>query len=217
MLGYFIRDDDRELAEAMALLRIGRNRRVEAMTARLEGLGLLIDLNAVRRAFPRATLGRPHLADYLARTGQVGSRREAFVRYLGDGRTACVPKPRLDTREAIALIQRAGGVAALAHPPHDLGKDTLQVLATAGLQAIEVDGPGFSNGKSRRIRTWADQLGLVGVAGSDFHAPDHPGRWVGAITTSRDNLERLRIITQSGSSPSRRLNPSSVDSNKAIQ
>ena len=30
------------------------------------------------------------------------------------------------------------------------------------------------------------------IAGSDFHAPDRPGRWVGAVTTSEADLIRLR-------------------------
>ena len=30
------------------------------------------------------------------------------------------------------------------------------------------------------------------IAGSDFHAPDRPGRWVGSITTPPADLERLR-------------------------
>jgi predicted metal-dependent phosphoesterase TrpH len=97
------------------------------------------------------------------------------------------------------LIQQAGGVATLAHPPHNLRQSQLQALADQGLQAIEVDGPGFSNGKSQRIRAWADRFGLVGIAGSDFHAPDRPGRWVGAVTTPRDDLERLRKASGSNS------------------
>ena len=192
ILGYFIRDDDPALLEAMASLRSGRTQRVEAMVARLRVLQLSIDLDAVRRVFPRASLGRRHLADYLTRTHQATSTREVFARYLGDGCPACVDKSRLDCGRAIALIQGAGGVAALAHPPHDLGQSHLRTLVDQGLQAIEVDGPGFSNGKSQRIRAWASRFGLVGIAGSDFHAPDRPGRWVGAITTPRDDVERLR-------------------------
>ena len=182
----------RDSLEAMASLRAGRPQRIEAMAARLRTLGFSIDLDAVRRVFPRATLGRRHLADYLWQTRQVVSTREAFARYLGDGRPACVDKPRLDNGQAIALIHGAGGVAALAHPPHDLREVELRALVDLGLHAIEVDGAGFSNGKSRRLRAWADRLGLVGIAGSDFHAADRAGRWVGAITTPRDDLERLR-------------------------
>jgi 3',5'-nucleoside bisphosphate phosphatase len=194
ILGHFIRNDDPALLEAMASLRCGRAERIEEMVARLQTLKLSIDLDAVRRVFPRSSLGRRHLADYLTRTRQVASTREVFARYLGDGCPACVGKPRLDCGQAIVLIQRADGVAALAHPPHDLRQFQLQALTDQGLRAIEVDGPGFSNGKSQRIRAWANRFGLVGIAGSDFHAPDRPGRWVGTVTTPRDTLERLRQV-----------------------
>jgi predicted metal-dependent phosphoesterase TrpH len=192
LLGYFIREDDRELASAMEWLRAGRARRFEAMAARLGDLGLRVDPAAVRQAFPRAVLGRRHLADYLARTGQVQGRRDAFRRFLGDGGPACVEKTRLDIFGAIGLVGRAGGVAALAHPPHDFGESAIRVLADGGLRAIEVDGPGCSGGLGRRLKAIADRLGLIGIGGSDFHAPDRPGRWVGAITTDRNALERLR-------------------------
>jgi predicted metal-dependent phosphoesterase TrpH len=196
ILGHFIRDDDLALLEGMASLRAGRAQRMEAMAARLRTLGLSIDLEAICRVYPRANLGRRHLADFLTWTRQVSSNREAFTRFLGDGCSACVDKPRLDSSLAIALIKGAGGVAALAHPPHDLREATLQEIASQGLHAIEVAGPGFSNGKSRRLRIWADQLGMVGIGGSDFHSADRPGRWIGAITTAVDDLERLRTLSQ---------------------
>jgi predicted metal-dependent phosphoesterase TrpH len=192
ILGYFLREDDPELVAAMGRLRDGRARRIEAMADRLRGLGLSVDLAAVRRAFPRAVLGRRHLAEYLVRTGQVPGVRAAFARFLGDDGPACVAKTRLVAVEAIGLIGGAGGVAALAHPPHDLGESTIRALADVGMRAIEVDGPGCSGGLGRRLRAVADRLGLIGIAGSDFHAPDRPGRWVGAITTDREALDRLR-------------------------
>ena len=192
ILGYFIREDEPDLAAAMDRLRSGRALRIEAMADRLRDLGLLVDLEAVRRAFPRAVLGRRHLAEYLARTGQVSGVRAAFAEFLGDRGPATVEKTRLDALRAIELIGRAGGVAALAHPPHDLGESAIRALADAGMRAIEVDGPGCSRGLGRRLKAIAERLRLIGVAGSDFHAPDRPGRWVGAITTDRETLERLR-------------------------
>ena len=42
------------------------------------------------------------------------------------------------------------------------------------------------------VSHWADEFHLVPIAGSDFHAPDRPGRWVGSITTPPADLERLR-------------------------
>jgi predicted metal-dependent phosphoesterase TrpH len=192
LLGYFIRDDDPPLQSALNALRAGRAARLQVMAARLRDQGLSMDLDLLERTFPRAVLGRRHLAEYLARTGQVASVKEAFTRYLGDALPACEPKPRLGVAAAIALVAGAGGVAALAHPPFNLRREALARLANAGLAALEVAGPGISNRLGRRFRTWAAELGLVPVAGSDFHAPDRPGRWVGAITTPAIDLERLR-------------------------
>jgi predicted metal-dependent phosphoesterase TrpH len=196
ILGHFIRDEDPDLLKAMTSLRAGRTDRIETMATKLRLLGFSIDLDAVRRIFPRAILGRRHLADYLIRTSQVASNREVFARYLGDGCPACAEKTRLHYALAIALINNAGGVAALAHPPHDFHQSELRSLVDEGLQAIEVDGPGFSNSKSQRIRSWAARLGLIGIAGSDFHSADRPGRWIGAITTKQDVLEQLRHARQ---------------------
>jgi len=192
ILGHFVRDDDPDLVAATTGLRGARDRRIVAMADRLAGLGLGVDLATIRATFPRATLGRKHLADWLARTGQVAGHREAFARYLGDGGPAQVEKPRLPWAEAIALIRRAGGVAGLAHPPYDLRSSTLREMVDAGLGAIEVDGPGIGPRLGRRWRDWADEFGLAPIAGSDFHAPDRPGRWVGVITTPGADLERLR-------------------------
>jgi 3',5'-nucleoside bisphosphate phosphatase len=195
ILGHFIRDDDPALCEAMTLLRAGRAQRLRTMTERLRALGLSISEEALKRAFPRSVLGRRHVAEYLARTGQVASVREAFAQYLGDGRPGCVDKVQLEAGRAISLIEAAGGVSALAHPPADLRELTLRALVELGLPAIEVDGPGFSRSLSRRLHAQADRLGLIGIAGSDFHATDRPGRWVGAVTTDRDQIERLRAAS----------------------
>ncbi len=203
ILGHFVRGDAPELSAASERLRIGREHRIHLMVDRLESLGLHLDLKAVRRTFPRATLGRRHLAEWLTRTGQVASPREAFTRFLRDDGPAQVPKPRLDWTEAIALIRGAGGVAGLAHPPYDLREQTLQEYAAAGLGSIETEGPGINARLGRRWRNWAERFDLVPIAGSDFHVPDRPGRWVGSITTPGPVVELLRERAgcRSGSSP----------------
>src|SRR4051794_13803621 len=170
ILRHFVPDDAPPLVAATADLRRRRAWRLAAMVSRLEALGLSVDLAALGRAFPRATLGRRHLADWLARTGQVSGPREAFARYLGDGGPAEVPKPRLAWTEAIALIRGAGAVAGLAHPPYNLRESTLRLLADAGLGAIEVAGPAVKPRCGDRWRAWAASMGLIPIAGSDFHA-----------------------------------------------
>lgn len=192
LLGYYFRDDDRDLLAAVARLRAGRAERLTAMAAALEGLGLIVDPEAVRRCFPRAALGRRHLAEYLYRTKQSPSVREAFDRWLADGRPACVDKVRLDAFEAIALVGKAGGVVSWAHPPYNTKLESLETLADAGLAGVEVGGPGVQNRVGRRFRDWAAALDLVPTVGSDFHAADRPGRRVGAYVTPDADLRRLR-------------------------
>ncbi|SIO19598.1 hypothetical protein SAMN05444166_2932 [Singulisphaera sp. GP187] len=192
ILGHFVRDDEPALVAATATLRRDRVQRLKGMVDRLADLGLSVDLTVLGRAFPRATLGRRHLAEWLVRTGQVAGHREAFTRYLGDDGPAHVPKPRLAAGLAIALIQGAGGVAGLAHPPYDLRELTLRGLVDAGLGSLEVAGHGIDARRGQRLRDWADRHQLVPIAGSDFHAGDRPGRWIGSITTPGADLERLR-------------------------
>ncbi len=192
ILGHFVRDDEPALVAATTALRRDRVERLKGMVGRLAALGLSVDLTALGRAFPRATLGRRHLAEWLVRSGQVSGHREAFTRYLGDDGPAHVPKPRLAGAVAIALIQAAGGVAGLAHPSYDLRELTLRGLVDAGLGSIEVEGHGMDARRGQRLRAWADRYRLIPIAGSDFHAGDRPGRWIGSITTPGADLDRLR-------------------------
>ena len=201
LLGYDFDVGNGELVEACRDLRERRDLRIAAMAERLVGLGLRVDLSAIRRAYPRATIGRRHLADWLARSGQVADRRAAFALYLGDGGPADVPKPRLPIAGAIALVRAAGGVAALAHPPYDLRERDLEAFVETGLGAIEVGGPGVASSRRPRLRRWAEQFGLIPVAGSDFHANDRPGRWVGSTTTPRDVLDQLRARSDDEARP----------------
>jgi 3',5'-nucleoside bisphosphate phosphatase len=204
ILGHFVHDGDPDLVAACVQLREARAFRIVAMVERLERLGLTVDIETLRRTFPRATLGRKHLADWLVKTGQVPGPREAFARYLGDDGPAHVPKPRLPWLDAIALIRGAGGVAGLAHPPYDLRSSILREMAEAGLGAVEVAGPGIDVRCGLRWRGWADEMGLAPIAGTDFHAADRPGRWVGAVTTPEVDLARLRQKSAGkvGSAPS---------------
>jgi 3',5'-nucleoside bisphosphate phosphatase len=192
LLGYFFRADDPALSAMCADLRIRREARIERMIGRLADLGLRVDLAALRRTFPRATIGRRHLADWLVRSGQVRGRQEAFAEYLGDGGPADVPKPRVPIGRAIEVIRGAGGVAALAHPPYDLRERDVEAMAALGMEGIEVAGPGVPVARRPRIAGWAGRFDLVPVAGSDFHSNDRPGRWVGSIMTPGEVLEHLR-------------------------
>jgi predicted metal-dependent phosphoesterase TrpH len=195
LLGYFVRLDNAPLLAALARLRAHRTDRFWDMVGRLRGCGVTLDEDDLRRQTGTAVLGRRHLAEFLVQTRWAGSVREAFARYLHDGGRAAVPKQRLPVAEAIALVRGAGGVAAWAHPSYDGTREVLAALRRLGLQAIEVEYPGFRPGRGRRLRAWAAELGLAVTGGSDCHGPDHPRRTVGVCGVTAAELDRLRQLS----------------------
>ena len=194
LLGHFFRDDDADLLAAMSSLRAGRTRRLELMVERLAREGLAVDPDALRRAFPRAVLGRRHLAEFWrgpARSPACARRSPASSATAGP---AAWPSPASTSSRRSAWSAGRGASPPWPIRPMTSAPRPCAGLPRRGMGAIEVDGPGISNRLARRFRDWAAQLALVPIAGSDFHAPDRPGRWVGAIATPQADLDRLRLV-----------------------
>jgi 3',5'-nucleoside bisphosphate phosphatase len=187
LLAYFVRAEDPALTDALAQVRRDRADRFLAMVERLRACGVSLPLGTLP---PSASPGRRHLAELLVRAGKASTVREAFARYLRDGGRADVPKRSLPAEEALALVRRAGGVAARAHPPYDCSRDDLAALQSLGLGAVEAEYPGVKRGFARRLRTWAAELGLAVTGGSDCHGPGTSP--VGSWTVSAEELTELR-------------------------
>lgn len=196
LLGYFFDIDNAALCAALDQLRCSRQERFQEMVSRLERCGVSLSDEHKPATNDGRVLGRRHLAEWLVRERRVGSVREAFTRYLGDGRRADVPKRRLPVAEAIALVRAAGGITAWAHPPTDGIRERLVELRELGLGAVEVEYPGRRPSEARSLRHLAEELGLAIVGGSDCHGPDDVRRAIGARGISAAELERLRSCVQ---------------------
>lgn len=192
LLGYFVGLDDGPLPQGLVRLQHRRTERFREMCQRLSRMGIDLDADAMSAIAQRPAPGRRHVAELLVKSGRAANVREAFQRWLGDRGRVIVPKATLPVAEAIALVRKAGGVAAWAHPPYDASKEVLQSLHFLGMQAVEVDYPRCRPGFGRRLRDWARQLGLAVTGGSDCHGPDAPARGLGCCGVSRDELKLLR-------------------------
>ncbi|CAN5280456.1 PHP domain-containing protein [soil metagenome] len=191
LLGYFVDLNNTELAEALSKMRLGRVERFELMRSRLREAGVSVP-DTPTDDLRDKSLGRRSLAELLVESGRVGSIREAFNRFLGDGSAFTTPKPLLEAEQALRLIRLAGGVASWAHPAYDFTMSALPELRSWGLSAIEAVYPGYKKSKTLELRTWATANGLVITGGSDCHGPDSPLRAVGAVTISQEELELVR-------------------------
>jgi 3',5'-nucleoside bisphosphate phosphatase len=170
-----------EIEAGLVALREMRRDRAERMVARLNDLGVRITFEAVLERAAGAAIGRPHVARALVQEGWATDLRDAFDRYLGNGRPAFVAKDRLTMADAIAMIHRAGGLAVMAHPGRAGTQARLETLAAAGMDGVEVLHPSHGAEDLARLRAVADHLGLLPSGGSDWHGASDGPRTLGAM------------------------------------
>lgn len=184
ILGYFLEWKAPILIARLAQLRESRHRRNPQIVDKLNGLGLALTYEEVRALAGSDSVGRPHIARALMAKGYVHTAKEAFDRYLADGKPAYVPRELPEPAEAIAWIKAAHGIPVLAHPTWV--KDTAEGLFRlcdhlkgAGLMGIEVHYSTHKPSQTSRYLDIARRLGLLVTGGSDFHGITKPDIEVG--------------------------------------
>jgi predicted metal-dependent phosphoesterase TrpH len=179
-----------EIEAGLAELREMRRDRAVRMVARLNDLGVRITFQSVLEQAGGAAIGRPHVARAMVQEGWAKDLRDAFDRYLGNGRPAFVPKDRLTVADAIAMIHRAGGLAVMAHPGHAGTRAQIEALAAQGLDGVEVLHPSHGAEDIARLRAITDHLGLLPSGGSDWHGASEGPRTLGTMRVPEEWLAR---------------------------
>jgi predicted metal-dependent phosphoesterase TrpH len=170
-----------ELEHRLTGLREMRVNRASRIVDRLNQLGVPVSIDAVLAQAAGGAVGRPHIARALIAGRWVGDFREAFERYLGNGKAAFVAKESLPVSEAIALIHRAEGLAVLAHPGPQCTRERIAALVTSGLDGIEILHPSHSWEDSQRLDALAGEFDLVRSGGSDWHGSSDGARSLGMM------------------------------------
>ncbi len=175
-----------------------RVERGHAIVERLSQAGAPVDLGEVLAEAAGAALGRPHIARVLIRAGHAADHREAFDRFLGAGRPAYVPKPRLEIADAIGLAHSAGALAVWAHPGRDGTRERLARIASHGLDGLEVRHPGHTPADVVRLGKLAADFDLVPSGGSDWHGATEGYRILGNmhVPAAWLDLQDARIATR---------------------
>ncbi len=183
VLGYFLDDKAPALAEYMDWVREKRAARNVQILERLRKKGYDIPLSQLEAENP-GVLGRPHIAKKLVEFGAVSNIKEAFRRYLAQGRSCYVERERIPFGEAAKLIKTCGGVAVLAHPlQYGFDRAALDTLvktaAQAGFSGMEILYPGYTQADQSKLFDLAEKYGLLPTGGSDFHGEGKPEIQIG--------------------------------------
>lgn len=172
ILGYWIDPADAGLQEDLARIRDARVQRAQLIVERLQGMGVRIELQDVLEAAGEGSVGRPHIAAALVRTGRCATLRQAFANYIGKRRPAYVPRVKPSVEEAIAIVRRRGGCPVLAHPGLVAGRPRIVHEATElGVEGVEAYHPKHRPRRVASILKEATELRLLVTGGSDSHGP----------------------------------------------
>ena len=157
------------LAEKLISVQSARVDRAVEMVEKLNALAMPVTMDMVMHEAGAGAVGRPHVARALLAGGWVRDMREAFDRFLGDGKPANVGKLRIEIADGISLIHDAGGVAVWAHPQSEGNKERIGRFASLGLDGVEVRHPSHSSEDLARLATLCEHFSLLSSGGSDWH------------------------------------------------
>jgi predicted metal-dependent phosphoesterase TrpH len=206
LLGYFIDVTNPDLLAGLAAFAAARQERATRILARLREIGIALDEEHVYALSGHGTIGRPHIARALVAAGHATDLPDAFSRLIGRNKPAYIPRPRVDPRDAIALVKGAGGVPVLAHPFSPGGVEgVLDRLVLVGLQGMEVDYGEYTEADRTTLRQIAARRGLIATGGSDFHGAGvgSASRVLGGPPVPLAAVENLRAAAPSQRQTSR--------------
>jgi len=183
--------------QSIAQERIGR---AEEMMRRLAKEGIFIPEQRQAQLLASSSVGRTHLARAIVERGACSTVKQAFERYLGQGRPAYVPRNLPTTTEAVEKLTDMKVVTVLAHPMRIGLEGTalhafIQTLKECGLMGLEAYHPSASHSSAKQLETLARQENLLVTGGSDYHGDPgstaHIGRLPSGWQTRAQDMQAL--------------------------
>ncbi|TET17267.1 MAG: PHP domain-containing protein [Candidatus Cloacimonadota bacterium] len=169
VLGYLFDEHDKRLYTKLSQMREYREERARGILRKLENYGFTVNFDFVKKLAGEGTIGRPHIAQAMLESRKITNYKEAFVKYIGNGKPCNVLKYRLNPTEAIDLMREAGGIPVLAHPGNIRNDNFVLDLFNFPFLGIEVWHPDHTSRQIKDYLEIAEKRNLLVTGGSDSH------------------------------------------------
>jgi predicted metal-dependent phosphoesterase TrpH len=180
--------DDGALREGLARTRGGREERAREMAAGLAQVGIHGAYEgALKYVGNPELISRTHFARWLVEARHCSDTYEVFRRFLTDGKPGFVPHRWARLGDAVGWIERAGGVAVIAHPARYSRFTPTEEYAlfsefkAHGGRGVEVMTGSHSAAECEKYAAMALEFELLASRGSDFHAPGESRTELGSL------------------------------------
>ncbi len=177
IVGLQIDETNNDLVEGLAATRSGRVERAREMSRRLDAVGIRGAYDgAIGLAGNPFLVSRKHFARYMVSAGYCKDIREAFRRYLVEGKPGYMPHHWASLENAVGWIKSAGGIAGIAHPGRYRFSDLVlgaffDEFKHLGGTMIEVVTGSHAADQYAKFAKVAQDYGFLASKGSDFHSP----------------------------------------------
>jgi hypothetical protein len=168
------------------------------MLGLLSKYGIDLSFDLLKAEKDKGTIGRMNLAKALVQEGAVGSIKEAFQRYIGNGKKCYVRHEKQAYNDCIDIIKSSGGVPVLAHPGIIAARDTtcIDKFISAGIKGLEVYHPKHKPYQILKYGNIARKNNLIPTGGSDCHGINvNNSLLLGTVTVNYSIVEELKHIS----------------------
>lgn len=165
-----------------------RNRKI---LRKLRNQGFLIEDEELEKHQEVGVIGRPHIASLMIKKGFVSSIKEAFNKFLGDGKSCFDAGECFSIEETLKIIKGASGKSFIAHP-HLVKKGKLiKEVLKRPFDGIECYYGIFSRKDNQKWLDIASEKKWLISGGSDFHGDSKPQNRLGSSFVDYETFTKI--------------------------
>lgn len=176
------------LCEKHILRRKERNQKI---LEKLKRLNIDIDEKDIPQTTLEGVIGRPHIAIALIKKGVVATMRDAFQKYLGEGKAAYEEGEKISVEETLQYIKEGKGKAVIAHPQLIIRKRLLKDLLEMPFDGVEGYYANIPFQEDEIFIKKAKEKGWLITGGSDYHGSIKPNIQLGSSWVNEETFNKL--------------------------